>query len=640
MRTRSLTVNSDSNRLQTAIATLSLGGTLEDKLDAAAAAGFDGIELCEPDLVASTLTPKEVGARSADLGLSIDVYQPFRDFDSVDASRFAANLRRAEAKFDIMTALGAETLLVVSAVSPDAVDDNQVLIEQLRILADRAAGRGLKVAYEALGWGRYVNTWDRSYQIIADADHPALGLCLDSFHILMRTSDTAGIEEIDPEKVFLLQLADAQLATTDVKECSRHHRLFPGQGAFDLHDFLRRLTKAGYTGPLSLEVFNDLFRQADPNRVAVDARHSLLVLADSVSSVASHDPVDDVKSPGLAGYAFVEVAVGTYVAVAELSRTLTALGFARTGPYDKSTAQWEQGAARLRVIREYPTEGTAIVGFACESSDPEGFASRAERLYASTIRATYPELQTIGAPDGTSVHFAPHVSAEKSTGHVSRVDHIGFTETNDRFDATCLFYRSVLGLSVDAEEESVTPYGPMRHRALADPNHRVRLALSVPRMPREWCLSKTPEAQYIALRTDNIVAAVRAARAAGAAFVTIPDNYYADLAVRTDLSAETLRIYRELGILYSAGNSDGTDVYLEAATQLLGGRLYLSLVQRENECRGYGWSEAATRTIAQDRSRASHPIAAQRYRGVETRHVNRAAVLASALPAPARPDES
>ena len=60
-----------------AIATVCLSGTLEDKLDAVGAAGFDGVEIFENDLVASSSTPAEVQKRCADLGLSIDLYQPF-----------------------------------------------------------------------------------------------------------------------------------------------------------------------------------------------------------------------------------------------------------------------------------------------------------------------------------------------------------------------------------------------------------------------------------------------------------------------------------------------------------------------------------------------------------------------------------
>src|SRR3954454_11693336 len=122
------------------IATVCLSGTLEDKLAAAGAAGFDGIELFEPDLVASPWSPAEVAARCADLGLSIDLYQPFRDLDSTDPDRFRRNLRRAEKKFDVMTALGTTTVLVCSSVGPDAVGDLDRLSQQLPTAAAPARG--------------------------------------------------------------------------------------------------------------------------------------------------------------------------------------------------------------------------------------------------------------------------------------------------------------------------------------------------------------------------------------------------------------------------------------------------------------------------------------------------------------------
>lgn len=270
--------------MRTALATVCLSGTLEDKLVAAADAGFDGVEIFEPDLVACPSSPGDVRVRCADLGLSIDLYQPFRDLDSTDPARFAANLRRAERKFDVMGELGVDTVLVCSSVGPDAVHDDALLADQLAELAARAATRGLRIAYEALAWGTSVHTYEHSWKVVARADHPALGLCLDSFHILSRGSDPAPIADIPGEKLFFLQLADAPHLSMDVLQWSRHHRLFPGQGAFDLPAFLRPVLAAGYAGPLSLEVFNDVFRQADPGPTAVDARRSLLALAEATAA--------------------------------------------------------------------------------------------------------------------------------------------------------------------------------------------------------------------------------------------------------------------------------------------------------------------------------------------------------------------
>lgn len=249
--------------MRRSIATVCVSGTLDDKLTAAAAAGFEGIELFENDLVVSPWSPSEIRARCADLGLSIDLYQPFRDFEGVPPEAFDRNLRRAELKFDVMEQLGADTMLVCSSVSPSSTDDDALAAAQLRILATRAAERGIRIAYEALAWGRHVSTWDHSWRIVRAADHPALGLCLDSFHILSRDVSPDGIADITPGKIFFVQLADAPHLRMDVLQWSRHHRLFPGQGTFDLARLLRKIYRSGYDGPLSLEVFNDVYRQSD-----------------------------------------------------------------------------------------------------------------------------------------------------------------------------------------------------------------------------------------------------------------------------------------------------------------------------------------------------------------------------------------
>ena len=76
-------------------------------------------------------------SRCADLGLSIDLYQPFRDFDAVDPTCSASNLRRAERKFDVMEQLGTDQILVCSSVSPHALDDDDQIAEQLHRLAVR-----------------------------------------------------------------------------------------------------------------------------------------------------------------------------------------------------------------------------------------------------------------------------------------------------------------------------------------------------------------------------------------------------------------------------------------------------------------------------------------------------------------------
>src|SRR4051795_1787835 len=377
--------------LRTAVATVCLSGTLEDKLAAAATAGVAGVGIFEHDFGGASWAAAEVRARCADLGLSIDLYQPFRDFDADDPDVLAANLRRAERKFDVMEKLGTDLVLVCSSVSPFALDDDDRIAEQLNLLAARAGERGLRICYEALAWARFVNTYDRSWEIVRRADPPALGLCVDSFHILSRGSDPAGIADIPGEKLFFLQLADAPHMTMDVLQWSRHYRLFPGQGAFDLPAFLGYVLAAGYSGPLSLEVFNDVFRQADPGRAAVDALRSLLTLQEGTAARLPQAVRERIAFPALPpaqelrGHAFVELGAEGG-ASGRLEEALAALGFARTGQHRSKPVQlWQRGEARVLLNASTGRPGAAIAALGIETVDASASTHRAEALLASVL---------------------------------------------------------------------------------------------------------------------------------------------------------------------------------------------------------------------------------------------------------------
>jgi 4-hydroxyphenylpyruvate dioxygenase len=269
------------------VATVSLGdGTLEEKLAAAAAAGFDGVELWEADLLASRLSPAEAGRAAADLGLRIYLYQPFRDFEAVPGGQLRANLDRAERTFDAMAAVGADTLLVCSSTSPQAIDDDDLAASQLALLADRACARGLRVAWEAMSWATRVSDYRHGWQIVQAAAHPALGVCLDSFHILAQRHDPAEIRQIPGEKIFYAQLAGAPVLALDLLTWSRHHRCLPGRGDLDVTGFAAILADAGYRGPWSLEVFSDQLRAARPAAAAADCLRSLAELEEALGSRA------------------------------------------------------------------------------------------------------------------------------------------------------------------------------------------------------------------------------------------------------------------------------------------------------------------------------------------------------------------
>ncbi|AOK32341.1 4-hydroxyphenylpyruvate dioxygenase [Burkholderia singularis] len=264
--------------MQRSIATVSLSGTLVEKLSAIRAAGFDGVEIFENDLLYFDGSPADVRSIAADLGLSIVLFQPLRDFEGVTPERLVRNLERAKRKFDLMHELGTDRILLCSSVSPDTLDDHALLVDQLGALAIAAQQAGVVVAYEALAWARTVKTYAHAWQLIDAVDHPHLGLALDSFHTLALDDSPDGIAQIPGERIAFVQIADAPRLAMDVLEWSRHYRSFPGQGDFDVAGFTARVIESGYDGPLSLEIFNDGFRAAPTAATASDGYRSLLYL--------------------------------------------------------------------------------------------------------------------------------------------------------------------------------------------------------------------------------------------------------------------------------------------------------------------------------------------------------------------------
>src|SRR3954451_15949373 len=165
--------------LSKAIATVCLSGSLPEKLQAAAAVGFDGVEIFENDLLTFDGSPADVKTICDGLGLAIPLYQPLRDFECMPEPQRARNLERAERKFDVMQALGTDLVLVCSNTHAATLDDDARAAADLAEMAERARRRGLRVGYEALAWGRHVNRWRHAWNIVRSADHESLGLILD-----------------------------------------------------------------------------------------------------------------------------------------------------------------------------------------------------------------------------------------------------------------------------------------------------------------------------------------------------------------------------------------------------------------------------------------------------------------------------
>ncbi|GAA4710525.1 4-hydroxyphenylpyruvate dioxygenase [Promicromonospora umidemergens] len=614
--------------MRRSIATVCLSGSLEDKLYACADAGFDGVEIFEQDLVVSDRSPEEIRALADRLGLSLDLYQPFRDFEGVTPELLEENLRRARERFETMRRLGVDTVLVCSNVATATVDSDQVSAEQLRRLGDLAASYGVRVAFEALAWGRYLDDYRRSWRIAELADHEAVGVCLDSFHILSRGHDPAAIEDIPGDKIFFVQLADAPGLTMDVLSWSRHHRLFPGEGVWDLGRFVTHLARAGYTGPLSLEVFNDVFRQTDTFRTAQHALRSLVWLEDRAARLLADDgavrhaagsAAGSTHGSGLERIADVDVPTGyDYVEIkaedtSDVEVLLDQLGLAFRGQHrTKPVRLWSSGDARIVLNEQHAREQEphlAGIGFGVADASEASDRARALAVRPAPRRTQAGELDLAGfvAPSGLEVFLndrrtetpggqEPAWAAEFDRGRpggggeITGIDHLNVSHGWDAHDEAVLFYTSVLGLEKPSVTEAAGPQGLVRSQVMRSASGAVRVSLNVAPVG-------VSHPEHIALACTDVVEVARRARDRGLRPVPVPDNYYDDLRARFGLDEATLSLLREHQLMY---DRSAAGEFWHFYTPRVG-RVCFEVVQRTGGYDVYAGDNTPVLLAAQDR---------------------------------------
>jgi 4-hydroxyphenylpyruvate dioxygenase len=603
------------------IATVSLGGSLAEKLRAIEAAGFEGVEIFEADVLAHEGSPAEIGAMVRDHGLEIVAFQPFRDFEGMPEPQRSRGFERARRKFELMRELGSSRILVCSNVSPASLGGIDRAAGDLRELGDIARQFGIEVGFEALAWGRHVSDYRDAWEVVRRADHAAVGLILDSWHLLARDLPCDPIRSIPADRISFVQLADAPRMTMDLLQWSRHFRNFPGQGDMAIDAFMEAVEATGYDGWLSLEIFNDRFRMASPRRIAEDGERSLIWLADRMRPGAMPSRVQPQAVE------WIEFAVSEEDAQA-LAALFAGLGFRETGRHrSKAVSRWAQGAINL-VINTEPeglahshqiVHGPSVVAMGLRVGDAAAALARAEALRVPTFRQPVGpgefDIPAIRGLGGSLIYFTDARSdlarvwqiefeplANAPPGPLDRVDHVAQSMALDEMLSWRLFYLALFDFETTAQVEVSDPGGMVESIALQDAARTVRICLNASASERTLSSRFLHEffgagAQHVAFAADDIFAAAAACRAAGLQLLQIPENYYDDLEARLGLASELSDRLKANGILY---DEDDTGRYFQLYTRVFQDRFFFEIVQRDRY-QGYGAPNAPIRLAAQAR---------------------------------------
>jgi 4-hydroxyphenylpyruvate dioxygenase len=607
--------------MRNSIATVSLGGSLAEKLAAIAEAGFEGVEIFEADVLAHDGAPAEIGRMVRDHGLEIVAFQPFRDFEGMPEPQRTRGFERAKRKFELMNALGASTILVCSNVSPLSLGGIDRAAGDLNELGALAGTFGITVGFEALAWGRHVSDYRDAWEIVRRADHPRVGIILDSWHALAKGLPVDAIRSIPADRITFVQLADAPRMDLDLLQWSRHFRNFPGQGDLPIDDFMGAVIATGYDGWLSHEIFNDRFRMASPRRIAEDGAPSLLWL-------------EDRMKPGLMPPRVVPEAVEWIeFAVAEedapdLAHLFTGMGFALSGEHrSKQVSRYSQGQINL-VINTEPdglahshqsVHGPSVVAMGLRVGNAEAAMERARALgmHAFTQpvgpgELDIPAIRGLGGSliyfiDGRSdlakvweVEFEP--TGTPSNRWLSRIDHVAEAMSPGELLSWRLFYLSLIDFETTPQVDVVDPAGIVESQVLQDEERYLRICLNTSNSSHTLSSRFLSEyfgagVQHVAFTTSDIFAAAEAMQSAGLEMLPIPGNYFDDIEARFLLEPEVVENMRRLGILYE---EDDKGRYFQLYTRAFRDLFFFEIVQRDGYG-GFGASNAPIRIAAQSR---------------------------------------
>ncbi|MFT4012575.1 MAG: TIM barrel protein [Paracoccus sp. (in: a-proteobacteria)] len=625
--------------MKTSIATVSLSGSLTEKLTAIAEAGFDGIEIFEQDFLASDFSPQDVGRMVRDQGLEITLFQPFRDFESLPEPHRTRAFARAERKFELMNQLGTDLVLVCSTLHPAALGGIDRMAQDLHELGDLARKHGVRVGFEALCWGRFVNDHRDAWEVVRRADHAQVGLILDSFHTLARKIDPDSIRSIPGDRIFFVQLADAPAIDMDLLYWSRHFRNMPGEGDLDVAGFMRAVQATGYDGPLSLEIFNDQFRSGLPRLVARDGHRSLIRVMDEVRraepALASDLPEFPPPAP-VERIEFIEFATNAHEAPG-IEGLLHAAGFAPAGRHvSKPVTVWRQGEVSVLVNTapegfahtSYLAHGTCVSEVALMVNDARAAHARACALLAqdhseanAVDELQIPAFRGVGGSMLRLLDHGPDLGriwdVDFNLGKVGRgagltgIDHIGQTMRYDEMLSWSLFYTSIFQARKSPMVDVIDPDGLVRSQAIQSGGLRVTLNGADARHTLAGRFiedSLGSSVQHVAFACRDIFETAREMAARGFPVLRIGANYYADVEARFGLDPALVRRMQQSNILYDAdAGGEFFQFYAEARPD----GFFIEILQRQGNYQGYGAPNAPFRIAAQ--KRAARPAGVPRH---------------------------
>jgi sugar phosphate isomerase/epimerase len=252
--------------------------SFEERLDAAARAGFRGIGLRPTQYAsarASGLSDTDMRAMLAEFGLELIEIGFLTDWWEI-GEKAARSQEYERELFRLKDVLGGRHVMLITGPLDRPLDDIATCFAGV---CDRAAEHGLRVGLEFLPW---TDAHDAAiaWHIAELSGRQNGGLVLDTWHVHRGGTTEDMLRAIPADRIVAIQISDGSFGVveTDMIDALSRRRL-PGDGEFGIRRFVELVESRGVTAPVGVEVLNDDLRTLPPAeavRLGIQATRAVL----------------------------------------------------------------------------------------------------------------------------------------------------------------------------------------------------------------------------------------------------------------------------------------------------------------------------------------------------------------------------
>ena len=232
----------------------------KDRVEACSRIGFQGIGLWHADLV-HTLKRRpltEIKRILDDNGMKHVELEFLGDWFLTGEKKKKSDIVRNDL-LNAASVLGARHIKVGDFFHTDTPMPQ--VIESFAALCKEAAAHGTKIVYELMPFAM-IDTLQDTLTMLKGAAAKNGGIIFDLWHVVKLGIPYEEIARFPMEYFFGVEINDGTFtAPWELVEDTVNHRRLCGEGEFDIPGFLDHVWKAGYRGPIGIEVLNKELRK-------------------------------------------------------------------------------------------------------------------------------------------------------------------------------------------------------------------------------------------------------------------------------------------------------------------------------------------------------------------------------------------